>query len=309
MSVTALDDIAPVITHTPKNQANYGSSFILKAEVSDNVQVESVSVKIRHKGDAAYQTRPLVSFVAGQYSVFIEGSYTTQDFEYFLLAIDDTGNQTRYADGNNPVQVSVALPDDGDIDGDGVLNGVDVFPHDANESLDSDNDGTGNNADTDDDNDGVVDTKDSFPFDSTESKDTDTDGVGNNRDSDTDNDGMPNSWELAYSLNPLSSKDAKLDADSDGVTNVNEYRLGTDPRNPDTDGDGITDDLDSVAGSGLWGYVCNAINSPSASRRWGVDLYNAADLPDATANPVFSMDSERLMYSGSSVIVVCICLM
>ncbi|MCB1614690.1 MAG: FG-GAP repeat protein, partial [Pseudomonadales bacterium] len=44
-----------------------------------------------------------------------------------------------------------------DSDSDGVVNSQDVFPFDANESVDTDGDGVGNNADTDDDNDGFSD--------------------------------------------------------------------------------------------------------------------------------------------------------
>ena len=46
---------------------------------------------------------------------------------------------------------------DGDIDGDGVANANDAFPWDASESVDTDNDGIGNNVDLDDDNDGYSD--------------------------------------------------------------------------------------------------------------------------------------------------------
>ena len=70
--------------------------------------------------------------------------------------------------------------------------------------LDTDSDGTGNNADTDDDGDGVLDTGDAFPLDATESIDTDGDGVGNNADHDADGDGLLNfnssfigDWRLA----------------------------------------------------------------------------------------------------------------
>jgi hypothetical protein len=59
-----------------------------------------------------------------------------------------------------------------DSDGDGVLDADDAFPLDPTESEDTDNDGTGNNADTDDDGDNVLDADDAFPFDSTRSKDT-----------------------------------------------------------------------------------------------------------------------------------------
>ena len=54
---------------------------------------------------------------------------------------------------------------DGDDDNDGVSNANDAFPQDPDESVDTDGDGTGNNADTDDDNDGVSDTDDACPLD------------------------------------------------------------------------------------------------------------------------------------------------
>ena len=46
---------------------------------------------------------------------------------------------------------------DGDGDGDGVKDSLDAFPLDSSETLDTDSDGIGNNADTDDDNDGYTD--------------------------------------------------------------------------------------------------------------------------------------------------------
>ena len=61
---------------------------------------------------------------------------------------------------------------------------------------------------------------------------------------DTDNDGMPDVWETANSFNLSSATDASLDADGDGLTNVREFDLGTNPRNADTDGDGVRDDIE-----------------------------------------------------------------
>lgn len=46
---------------------------------------------------------------------------------------------------------------------------------------------------------------------------------------DTDEDGMPDSWELFFGLNPNSAADGPLDADGDGVSNAQEYLLGTSP--------------------------------------------------------------------------------
>lgn len=58
-----------------------------------------------------------------------------------------------------------------DSDGDGSLDEDDIHPFDH-------------------DNDGVSDAKDAFPLDETESLDTDADGVGNNADTDDDGDGL-----------------------------------------------------------------------------------------------------------------------
>ena len=80
---------------------------------------------------------------------------------------------------------------DGDSDADGVFNLDDDVPLDASETVDTDDDGIGNNADPDDDNDGVDDADDAFPLDPEEHSDADGDGIGDNADPDDDNDGIP----------------------------------------------------------------------------------------------------------------------
>ena len=60
-------------------------------------------------------------------------------------------------------------------------------------------------------------------------------------DHDLDNDGMPYSYESAHScLNP-NVDDASADPDGDGLQNLTEFGLGTDPCDPDTDNDGLGD--------------------------------------------------------------------
>ena len=62
---------------------------------------------------------------------------------------------------------------------------------------------------------------------------------------DDDNDGMPDTYEQAHGcLNQLVD-DAAVDSDGDGLTNFEEFILGTDPCDPDTDGDGFDDGDDA----------------------------------------------------------------
>ena len=48
---------------------------------------------------------------------------------------------------------------------------------------------------------------------------------------DTDADGLPDAWEAAHGLDTNNLEDATLDLDADGVTNLDEYRSGTNPTN------------------------------------------------------------------------------
>ena len=57
---------------------------------------------------------------------------------------------------------------------------------------------------------------------------------------DNDNDTMPDAWEREHRLNPH-IKDAGRDEDGDGLDNLHEFLVGTDPRAADTDGDGLSD--------------------------------------------------------------------
>lgn len=157
---------------------------------------------------------------------------------------------------------------DSDDDNDGVPDAEDAFPLDASETQDADNDGIGNNADLDDDNDGLNDTLeiglgtspvnpdsdqdgvsdgvevdsgtnplnadtdgdgvgdkgDVFPLDATEFRDTDLDGIGNNADIDDDNDGLSDLAESELGTNPL-----KKDTDGDGLSDGQEVELGLNP--------------------------------------------------------------------------------
>lgn len=110
----------------------------------------------------------------------------------------------------------------------------------------------------DNNNNGVPDSLDLLMNYGTDSYDSDGDNVpdyfeslyGTDKDLvDTDNDGLPDGYEL-YTLgtNPIKIDsnengilDGEEDTDSDGLANLFEYQLQTNPRKADTDNDGLTD--------------------------------------------------------------------
>ena len=141
-------------------------------------------------------------------------------------------------------------PTNPDTDGDGVIDGLDAFPLDSNNSDDTDGDGIPNNTDPDDDGDGINDSEDAFPLDATETTDTDGDGIGDNRDTDDDGDGYSDYTESLGGSNGKDPDSVPLDSDNDLLSDAEEAVIGTNPNNADTDGDGILDGLDPSPNGG-----------------------------------------------------------
>ncbi|MDA9920135.1 hypothetical protein N9D87_01555 [bacterium] len=149
---------------------------------------------------------------------------------------DGTSTTESFAAGTDPTRNGC---DQFDSDNDGLNDAEDDFPFDSSETLDSDSDGIGNNADSDDDGDGVSDEDDAFALDPAESLDTDGDGVGNNADGDDDNDGIPDGADD----DPLVSAQ---DSDGDGVADIFD-EFPSDPANfTDSDSDGVYDFFDAA---------------------------------------------------------------
>ena len=122
--------------------------------------------------------------------------------------------------------------------------------------IDSDSDGLsdydeiviGTNPTIDDtDGDGEGDALDAFPLDPDEFADTDGDGVGNNSDEDDDNDGLTDIEEQVLGTNPLLE-----DTDADSYSDL-EDAFPTDAKEwSDLDGDGIGDNTDvDLDGDGI----------------------------------------------------------
>jgi alpha-galactosidase len=68
---------------------------------------------------------------------------------------------------------------------------------------------------------------------------------------DTDSDGLPDAYELLHTSPPSpTALNPGDDLEPDGLTNIAEYHLGTNPNDPDTDDDTLLDG-DEIAGAGL----------------------------------------------------------
>lgn len=174
---------------------------------------------------------------------------------------------------------------DTDDDGDGVSDDLDVFPLDPSESLDTDLDGIGNNADDDDDNDGVADEEDALPLDPTEYLDSDLDGVGNNADTDDDGDGVDDSDD-ALPLDPTN------DSDGDGVANnVDPFPLDS-SETMDSDTDGVGDNSDVYPNNGEYAYDSDGDGMPDAwESQYGLDPNDPSDASsDQDSDGIMALD-------------------
>ena len=206
----------------------------------------------------------------------------------------------------------------------------DKFPTNPNESSDYDNDGIGDNEDTDDDNDGYLDVNDDFPNDPSEwlntdkptqanggLTDNDNDGIfgedygndgwidelgdhrkfdfiGNNKDPDDDGDLFLDVDEIYNGTDPLDRDDypgsGYGDSDKDGLSNAYEIAQGTDPKNWDTDGDGVSDGW-------IHPHICGTWNSN--------DYKVFIEIPNATAtvNPdtyYIELNGNNQNWSGAT---------
>lgn len=74
-------------------------------------------------------------------------------------------------------------------------------------------------------------------------------------DADDDGDGLPNTWELAYGLDPNDNGDGDIDNGADGdpdkdtSINIDEYNNNTFPNDPDSENDGLNDGDEATEGT------------------------------------------------------------
>lgn len=138
-----------------------------------------------------------------------------------------------------------------DSDGDGFSDGAEVKLFGTDPTV----------ADDDSDSDRLPDVVEIRIGTDPEDVDTDNDGLDDSYEyaagldpchPDTDRDGLPDGWEVEYDLDPgraTGDNGTHGDPDHDGLSNIDEYQNGCNPRVPDTDRDGVSDGVEVGQGS------------------------------------------------------------
>jgi hypothetical protein len=183
-----------------------------------------------------------------------------------------------------------------DLDGDNLSNLQEYLNYTDPFSNDTDNDGL----------------NDSFEISWIEavngstSFDSDGDGFRDGPcDWDTDGDGMSDKYEMTYIdiLNPIDPNDSYGDPDDDGLNNIEESLINTNPNNNDTDGDGMPDGWESANGLNATSVIApnGADDDPDADGLTNLEEYNARDrngdgiIDSGTTDPLtFDTDGDGL---------------
>ena len=173
---------------------------------------------------------------------------------------DGLSNLAEYENGTDPNK--------SDTDGDGLQDGEEIDSHGTSPiEADTDNDGLNDGDeihhgsspnDPDTDGDGLEDGEEITRRTSPTNPDTDGDGIDDGTEVangtspqlslDFDRDGMPDDWETHYGLKSTNPADASEDPDNDDLTNLEEYHVGTNPKDFDTDGDFLPDGFEQKFG-------------------------------------------------------------
>ena len=235
-----IDAITGIISGTLTNADAEASPMALTARASDGglTADQNFSMTVTNVNDApTFTSNPPLTATEGQ-------TYT-----YNVTATDpDSGDNLTITAPTRPSWLTLTSTGPGTATFSGTPGGIDVGNNVAQlrvtDGTAVDLQDFTINVLADSDGDGVPDIDDAFPNDPNESVDTDGDGIGNNADTDDDNDGMPDTFENLNGLNPLVD-DADQDPDSDTVTNLNEFLQGTNPQVADTDNDGADDSADN----------------------------------------------------------------
>ena len=106
---------------------------------------------------------------------------------------------------------------------------------------------------------------------------------------DSDHDGMSDAWEDTYGLNKNNAADAATDTDSDGLTNLQEFQVATNPTLADTDSDSVSDGVDN----------CRTLANANQLNTDGDVLGNACDTDDDNDGVADTSDAFPLNAAAS----------
>ena len=112
---------------------------------------------------------------------------------------------------------------------------------------------------------------------------------------DTDHDGMPDDWEMLYGFDKNNQADASLDFDGDGLTNLEEYLAGTNPKQANSvlkitaalDGSGVVLTFTAIAGRTYTVQYCDGLRRAAL---WP----KLADVPAQTATQVIVLHDNSV---------------
>ena len=249
----------------------------------------------------------------------LQGNFHYTDLKDFDSDDDDVSDW--YEGREDNITRSITNPNNNDTDGDGILDGCEIYGLD-----DCDNFIT-NPLSVDTDDDGISDYDEIFANLLEPSK-----YRSDPTKFDTDSDGMPDPYELANGFHPKIQADGSQDSDCDGVlvqvqgldcillnensqrfTNLQEYLSGTDPNSQDSDSDGMPDgwefysglnpivqdshlDLDNDTISNMHEYDNFLIDSvifsqtnPELRAYWRFDTFDTVFAIDSTLNSNFAL--------------------
>ncbi len=114
---------------------------------------------------------------------------------------------------------------------------------------------------------------------------------------DSDGDGLPDAWEKIYFPNDLTRLSGTGDYDKDGATDLAESQRGSDPTKPDTDGDGLSDGVET--GTGVFVSKSNTGSNPTKVDSDGDGLSDSAEVNGSPATNPNKADSDGDSFSDA----------